>query len=134
MLFSYTVPTTSPANINVDCSSTQCTVTWSAVTGGSAGEEVTGYNLCLIEGSEEDCTQVSADILSYTFDLNPETGYSIRISAVNANGEGPSSGGSFTTGNYIELSLALNTTLMNIYSILFSLVRICYRCEQATKL
>ena len=62
---------------------------------------MTGYNLCLIEGSEEDCTLVSADTLSYTFDLNPETDYSIRISAVNVNGEGPFSEVSFTTGNYI---------------------------------
>ena len=67
---------------------------------------MTGYNLCLIEGSEEVCTLVSADTLSYTFDLNPETDYTKRISAVNANGEGPFSEGSFTTGNYIELSLA----------------------------
>ena len=67
---------------------------------------MTGYNLCLIEGSGEVCTQVSADTLSYTFDLNPETDYTIRISAVNANGEGPSSEVYFTTGNYIELSLA----------------------------
>ena len=105
MIFYLSVPTTPPANINVDISSTQCTVTWSAVTGGFAGEEVTGYNLCLIEGSGEVCILVSADILSYTFDLNPETNYSIRISAVNVNGEGPSSEVSFTTGNYIELSL-----------------------------
>ena len=68
---------------------------------------MTGYNLCLIEGSEEVCTLVSTDPLSYTFDnLNPETNYTIRISAVNANGEGPFSEVSFTTGNYIELSLA----------------------------
>ena len=102
MLFSYTVPTTS-ININVDCSSTLVTVTWSTVTGGSAGEEVTGYNLCLIEGSEEVCILVSDDTLSYTFDnLNPGTGSSIRISAVNVNGEGPSS--EVSLGNYIELA------------------------------
>ena len=102
MLFSCTVPTSPPTSINVVYSSTQATVTWSAVTGGSPGEEVTGYNLCLIQGSEEVCTLVSADTLSYTFGLNPETAYTIRISAINANGEGPSSEVPFTTGNYIR--------------------------------
>ena len=96
-----TVPITPPGSVNVVYSSTQATVTWSAVTGGSPGEEVTGYNLCLIEGSEEVCTLVSADTLSYTFALNPETAYTIRISAINANGEGPSSEVPFTTGNYV---------------------------------
>ena len=62
---------------------------------------MTGYNLCLIEGSEEVCILVPADILSYTFDLNPETNYTIRIRPVNVNGEGPISEVSFTTGNYI---------------------------------
>ena len=77
---------------------------------------MTGYNLCLIEGSEEVCTLVSADTLSYTFDnLNPETDYSIRISAVNANGEGPFSGGSFTTGNYICLFSGLIILLIFVY-------------------
>ena len=97
-----TVPTSPPGSVNVESSSTQATVTWSAVTGGSPGEEVTGYNLCLIQGSEEVCTLVSADTLSYTFALNPETAYTIRISAINANGEGPSSEVPFTTGNYIR--------------------------------
>ena len=109
--FLFSVPT-APTNINVVYSSTQCTATWSAVTGGSVGEEVTGYEIIIIiilNGSppEEVSILVSADTLSYTFDnLNPETDYSIRISAVNANGEGPFSEVYFTTGNYIELSLA----------------------------
>ena len=100
IIFIYlTVLTTPPSSINVDFSSTQATVTWSAVTGGSPGEEVTEYNLCLIQGSDEVCTLVSADTLSYTLEnLNPESNYSIRISAINAFGEGPSLEVNFTTG------------------------------------
>ena len=83
---------------------------------------MTYYNLCLIEGSEEVCTLVSADTLSYTFEnLNPETDYSKRISAVNANGEGPFSEVSFTTGNYIERT-------NNITMILFIIVFVFYSC------
>ena len=55
IIFIYlTVLTTPPSSINVDFSSTQATVTWSAVTGGSPGEEVTEYNLCMsTEGHDE---------------------------------------------------------------------------------
>ena len=103
-----TVLTTSPETINLEVSSTQATVTWSAVTGGSPGEEVTEYNLCLIQGSDEVCTLVSADTLSYTLEnLNPETEYTIRISAINAFGEGPYSGVDFTTGNYILIAFTV---------------------------
>ena len=51
------------------------------------------------QGSDEVCTLVSADTLSYTLEnLNPESNYSIRISAINAFGEGPSLEANFTTG------------------------------------
>ena len=74
---------------------------------------MTEYNLCLIQGSDEVCTLVSADILSYTFEnLNPETEYTIRISAINVFGEGPYSGVDFTTGNYILIDSLL---LMLLY-------------------
>ena len=83
---------------------------------------MTGYNLCLIEGSEEVCTLVSADTLSFTIEnLYPETDYSIRISAVCANGEGPYLEVSFTTGNYIERT---NNKTM----ILFIRVFVFYSC------
>ena len=69
---------------------------------------MTEYNLCLIQGSDEVCTLVSADTLSYTLEnLNPETEYTIRISAINAFGEGPYSGVDFTTGNYILIDSLL---------------------------
>ena len=125
--FLFSVPTAS-TNINVVYSSTLATATWSAVTGGPVGEEVTGYKIIIIiiiivNGSPEEVSiLVSADTLSYTFDnLNPETDYSIRISAVNANGEGPSSEVSFTTGNYIERT---NNKTM----ILFIRVFVFYSC------
>ncbi|KAI6645895.1 hypothetical protein LOD99_13153 [Oopsacas minuta] len=102
-------PTTGPDTINVVYTNTQATVTWTAVT-GSTGEEVTGYNLCLLPASGDICLEevtVSPDTdpLSYVFTLEPESEYRIRVSAFNDFGVGPSSdSSSFTTGQLASLS------------------------------
>ena len=68
---------------------------------------MTGYILCLLQGSNTTCIEVSADRLNFTFyNLLPAKNYSIQISAINVSNEsiiqeGPSSVVTFNTGNAI---------------------------------